>query len=112
MVWNQPGKKKYYVVPLDSTAVDDTPYAVAKPLLVFGVTVNNVVTILGVFLTSVGTPPPLPAGYCVSAAGSDAVILIVILVEEPGAASNLASIFNVFELYAAYAFCVIKQIVV
>ena len=97
MVRNQPGKN-YYVVVLLTVAELEMPYAVPRPSVVFGVIVNNVVTILGVSLTAAGTPEVLGDVYCESDAGSVATILMVMTVADPTAASNLAAISTVFDV--------------
>ena len=93
-----PSGKNYYTTVLETVAVVDGVYAVARPSPVVGLMVNSVVTILGVSLISAGIPPRLPGVNCVSAEGSSANILMVITVADPTAAFSLALIVTALVL--------------
>jgi hypothetical protein len=73
---------------------------VPRPSEVFGLNVNSVVTIFGVSFAVAETVGLAVLGdvYCVSSAGSVAIILMVMTVAVPTAASNLAVISTVFDV--------------
>ena len=83
---------------LDTVAVELGASPVPRPSEVLGSSVNSVVTILGVSFTADGTPEVFGDVYCESDDGSVAIILMVIVIAVPTAASNLACISTVFDV--------------